>query len=239
MTAELIATADPEAAAFFADARAALTQEPEPAAPEFELPADWPITPVHNGPTLTRTELHASRSHALRVSYDWTEGRQAMWVARWRGGDWSILQGYEGRPASMLTSLYTWDGCVRQMGDYLTAGRAFGGDNLTVDEWLPEFTVVCLAHGDDCGDHEVGHNFVRRRTLARYPEGAFRPCGGSVARTLGGGGHDGIYRYRFQVDGRWRLRFGCRRHHGELLGQHLAEADGTVTVQLMDDHLSR
>ncbi|MET9909767.1 hypothetical protein ABZZ74_23680 [Streptomyces sp. NPDC006476] len=239
MAADLLATSDPEAAAFFADARAALTPKPAPSTPEFELPADWPITPHHRGPTLTRSELHARRGHALRISYDWIDGRQAMWVGRWRGGDWSILQGYEGKPASLLTSPHSWDNCLRQMDDYLTEGRAFGGENLTVDEWLPGFAIVCLAHGEACGDHEDRHNFARRRTMARYPEGTYRPCGGSRAGVLGGGGHDGIYRYRFQVEGRWRLRFGCRSHHAGLLAQHLDEADSTVTVQLMDDHITR
>jgi hypothetical protein len=237
MTVNLLATADPEAAAFFADARAALTPKPATPAPEFQLPADWPITPHHRGPTLTRGELHDSRSHALRISYDWTNGRQAVWVERWMGGEWSILLGYEGQPASLLTSPHSWDNCLRQMNDYLAAGRAFGGENLTVDEWLPEFAIVCLAHGDTCDDREGGHNFVRRRTLARYSEGTYRPCGGARAGVLSGGGHDGIYQYRFQVDGRWRLRFGCRSHHHSLLARHLDEADSTVTVQLMDDHI--
>lgn len=230
MTAELLATDDPEAAAFFADARRALTPKPKPPVPEFKLPADWPITPACTGPTLTRAELHAVRGHAVRVSYDWVEGRQAMWVARWRCGDWSILQGYEGRPASLLTSPHSWDAAVRQLTEYAKPGRWFGGDNFTVDEWVPEFTTVCLAHGGDCAEYDGGHNFVERRTLARYPAGTFRPCGGP-------GGHDGVYRYRFQVDGRWRGRYGCRRHHKELLERYLSEADGTVTVSLMDDHL--
>lgn len=231
---DLLATADPEAAAFFADARTALTPRPAAVAAKSKpaaLPADWPITPVHTGATLTRDELHARRGHALRVSYDWTDGRKALWVAQWRGGDWSILEGYEGRPASLLTSLYSWDGCVREMDRYLAPGRAFGGNNLTVDEWVPEFTIVCLAHGGACGDHGGSHNFVRRRTLSRYPAGTYRPCGGP-------GGHDGDFKYRFQVDGRWRLRFGCRRHHAELLDRYLGEADGTVAVRLMDDHLT-
>jgi hypothetical protein len=241
MTADLLTTADPEAAAFFADARASLTQRHAPASAKPKptaLPADWPITPRHQGATLTRSDLHASRGHALRISYDWIEGRQVMWVARWRGGEWSILEGYEGRPACLLTSPHSWDGCVRAMNSYIQAGRAFGGDNLTVDEWLPEFTTVCLAHGADCANHQDGHEFVQRRTLSRFPAGTHRPCGGSSTGVLGGGGHDGEVRYRFQVNGCWRQRFGCRRHHAELFERYLGEADGTVTVSLMDDHIA-
>ena len=239
MTAELIAPSDPEADAFFADARAALTEpEPEPL-PEFSPPNDWPMTPPHAGPTLSVGQLHAQQGHALRISYDWMNGRQAMWVGQEFDSGWSIIQGQIGGPASLLTSRYNWAETVRALNEYITPGRAFGGDNLTVDECLPKFSIVCLAHGDGCGEHDGGHNFVRRRTLARYPEGTYRPCGGSRGGVLGGGGHDGIYRYRFQVEGRWRLRFGCRSHHRGLLGQHLDEADGTVTVQLMDDHLPR
>lgn len=232
MTAELIAPSDPEAAAFFADARAALTEpEPKPL-PEFSLPSDWPMTSPHVGPTLTVSQLHAQQGHALRISYDWMNGRQAMWVGQEFGSGWSIIQGQIGGPASLLTSRYGWAETVRALNEYITPGRAFGGDNLTVDEWLPEFTIVCLAHSDDCAEHDDGHNYVERRTLPRYPEGTYRPCGGR-------GGHDGEFRYRFQVDGRWRLRFGCRRHHEALLQRHLGEADSTVTVQRMDDHLGR
>lgn len=235
MTVDLLATDDPEAAAFFADARTALTPRPpvapKPAPPKPTLPTDWPITPTHTGDTLTRAELHIARGHALRISYDWIDGRQAMWVDRWRGGDWSILQGYEGESASCLTSPHTWDAAVRELTDYAAPGRWLGGGNFTVDEWLPERHLVCLAHGDDCGEHDGGHKFVERRTLARYPVGTYRPCGGP-------GGHDGAYRYRFQVGGRWWGRYGCRRHHAELLERYLAEADGTVTVSLMDDHFT-
>jgi hypothetical protein len=229
MTVELLATADPEAAAFFADARTALTPKPAPPAPEFELPADWPITPHHRGPALTRRELHARRGHALRISYDWMDGRQAMWVGQEFGSGWSIIQGMVGGPASLLTSRYDWAEMVRVLNEYIVPGRAFGGDNFTVDEWVPEYSTVCLAH-DDCGEHEDGHNFVERRTLPRYPAGTYRPCGGPNE-------HDGEFRYRFQVDGRWRLRFGCRRHHRDLLDRYLGEADATVTVQHMDDHM--
>ena len=233
-----LATTDPEAAAFFADARAALTPRlPEPTA-EFTVPADWPITSAHAGATLTRIELQASRGHALRISYDGRDGRHAMWVGRFRGGDWSILQGYVGQPASVLTSPHTWDATVRELTEYARPDRWFGGDNFTVDEWLPEFTLACRAHGDDCADHDSGHNFTRRRTLSRYPAGTYRPCGGGGRGGLGGGGHGGNYRYRFQVDGRWRHRFGCRRHHDRLLEQYLGEADGTVSVHLMDGHLA-
>jgi hypothetical protein len=236
---DLIATADPEAAEFFADARAALTPKPQPAPRKLELPADWPMTPDHTGATITRAQLHAMRGHALRISYDRRDGRHALWVGRWRDGSWSILQGTVGGPASVLTSPHTWDATVQKLTEYARPDRWFGGDNFTVDEWLPQFTVVCLTHGDDCDERDGGHNYVRRRTLARYPAGTYRPCGGVRAGVRSGGGHDGVYRYRFQVDGRWRLRFGCRSHHRALLDQHLEEADGTVTVQLMDDHIDQ
>lgn len=236
MTVDLLAATDPEAVAFFADVRAALTSQWVTPAPAIEVPAGWPVTEAHTGATLTVAELHARRGHALRISYDWIEGRHAMWVGHWPRLGWSILQGTIGGPASVLTSLPTWDSCAREMDRFLKPGRALPGSRLTVDEWVPEFTVVCLAHGDDCGEHDGGHNFVQRRTLPRYPDGARRPCGGGSYGVLGGGGHDGIYRYRFQVDGRWRLRFGCRSHHPGLLEQHLSEADGTVTVQHVDDH---
>jgi hypothetical protein len=233
MAADILATADPEAAAFFADARAALaptaapfTIKPKP----VTLPADWPITPHHAGATLTRAELHAAHAHALRISYDYPDGRHTLWVDRWRGGEWSILQGYAGQPAGLLTSPRTWHASVRALTEYAAPGRWFGGGNFTVDEWVPEFTTLCLAHRDDCGERDGGHNFVQRRTLPRYPEGTCRPCGGP-------GSHRGDFQYRFHVDGRWRLRFGCRRHHRELLDRYLGEADGTVAVRLMDDHL--
>lgn len=230
MTVDSVATTDPEAAAFFADARAALAPKPQPAPKKLELPADWPMTPDHTGATITRAQLHAMRGHALRISSDRYDGRHALWVGRWRGGSWSVLQGTVGGPASVLTSPYTWDATVRKLTEYAHPDRWFGGDNFTVDEWLPEFTVICLSHGDDCSEHGSGHNFVQRRTLPRYPKGTYRPCGGP-------GGHDGDFRYRFQVEGRWRLRYGCRSHHRTLLDRHLAEADGAVTVQLMDDHI--
>lgn len=229
MTAELIATTDPEAAAFFADARAALTPKPAPSAAELQLPADWPITPTYTGDTLTRAELHACRGHALRISYDWGDGRHAMWVARWRGGEWGILQGYEGKPASLLTSPYTWGESVRRLTEFAAPNRLLGGGNFTVDEWMPEFTTVCRTHVTDCAEHDGGHNFVERRTLPRYPVGTYRPCGGCS--------RDGVYRYRFQVDGRWWSRFGCRSHHRDLLARFLGEADGTVTARFMDDHI--
>lgn len=243
MTVDLLATDDPEAAAFFADARAALTPSPQSATQSttsaVALPADWPTTPEHTGATLTRAQLHDARGHALRISYDERGGRHALWVDRWRGGEWSVLQGVVGEPASCLTSPRTWDAAVRELTKYAAPDRWFGGDNFTVDEWAPEFTLLCLAHGDDCGQHDDGHNYVHRRTLPRYPAGTYRPCGGAGRGVLGGGGHDGIYQYRFQVEGRWRLRYGCGSHHDRLLGQHLAEADGTVTVQNMDDHIAR
>ncbi|WP_458089334.1 hypothetical protein [Streptomyces malaysiensis] len=235
---DLLAITDPEAAAFFADARAALAPRPHPEKPEMALPADWPITPPHTGTTLTRAQLHAVRGHALRISYDGRDGRHAMWVERWRGGDWSILQGDVGGPASVLTSPHTWDATVRALTEYAQPDRLFGGDNFAVDEWAPEFTLVCLAHGDDCGQHDSGHNYVQRRTLPRYPAGTYRPCGSGTRGGLGGGSHDGIYQYRYQVDGRWRLRFGCRSHHHDLLARYLTEADGTVSVRHMDDHLN-
>lgn len=240
MSIDFLATADPEAAAFFADARAALAPKPEPrpAETEFTLPADWPMTAAHAGATLTVGQLHAQRGHAVRISYDWMGGRQAMWVGQQFGSGWAIIQGQIGGPASFLTSRYEWAETVRALNEYITPGRAFGGDNLTVDEWVPEFTLVCLAHADDCADHDGGHNFTRRRTLSRYPVGTYRPCRGGNAGVLGGGGHDGTYQYRFQVDGHWRLHYGCRSHHAGLLAQHLAEADGTVTVRRMDDHLA-
>ncbi|GES27834.1 hypothetical protein AB0G60_03075 [Streptomyces angustmyceticus] len=239
MSIDLLATDDSEAAAFFADARAALAPIPKPSLPEPALPADWPITPAHSGATLTRTQLAAARAHALRISYDGPNGRHAMWVGRWRSGDWSILQGNVGGPASVLTFPHTWDAAVRELTEYSTPDRLFGGDNFTVDEWLPEFTLLCRTHGDDCGEHDDGHHFVQRRTLPRYPAGTYRPCGAGSTRSLGGGGHDGVYQYRYQVEGRWRLRYGCGSHHRHLLGRHLAEADGTVTVRNMDDHIVR
>ncbi|WP_406325239.1 hypothetical protein [Streptomyces niveus] len=228
---DLLKTKDPEAAAFFADARAALI-EPTPDAAEesvrLALPRGWPMTPAHTGMSLTIPELHEMRGHATRISFDWMTGRQAMWVGK-EFGSWSIVRGQIDGPASLLTSRYEWAETVRALNEYIVAGRAFGGPNLTVDEWLPEFTLVCLAHGDGCGEHEGGHNFVHRRTLPRHPAGAYRTCGGCR--------RDGDYRYRFQVQGRWRLRYGCGSHHAELLKQYLAEADGTVTVRLIDDHL--
>lgn len=231
MTADLLATADPEAAAFFADAREALTaQEPEAGETAGRaLPEGWPVTPTHTGPTLTAAALHASRGHATRISFDRMNSRQAMWVGR-EFGSWSIQQGQVGGPASLLTSSYDWAETVRALNEYITPGRMFSGDNLTVDEWLPEYTLACRTHDTDCAEADGDHNFVRRRTLPLYPVGAHRPCGG--------GHHDGAYRYRFQVESRWRLRYGCRSHHEALLKQYLAEADGTVTVRHLDNHRS-
>lgn len=228
-TTDLTAPADPEAAAFFADARAALTTPtPKPAAPtQFELPPGWPITRQHQGPAITVAELHDMRGHATRVSFERKEARVAMWVGK-EFGSWSIVQGQVGGPASLLNSSYDWAEAVRSLNEYIAPDRAFGGPDMTVDEWLPEFTLVCLAHGGDCADD--GHNFVQRRTLPLYPVGTYRPCGGCH--------RDGTYRYRFQVDGRWRARHGCRSHHEALLPQYLAEADGTVTVRHLDNHLA-
>ncbi|MFK0182000.1 hypothetical protein ACIQVR_39320 [Streptomyces xanthochromogenes] len=229
----LLTTTDPEAAGFFADAKAALTRslKPAPSNTEVTLPADWPITPGHDGDTLNRAELQARRGHALRISYDWVHGRQAMWVGRFRGGDWSILQGYVGKPASLLTSPHTWDASVRELTKLAAPDRMLGGGNPSVDAWLPEFVIICMVHGGACNQAEPGHHFVERRSLSRYPAGTYRPCGGAEAD------HDGCYSCRFQVDGRWRRRYSCRRHYAALLDRYLAEADGTVTVWNMDDHL--
>ena len=232
MLTDLTATTDPEAAAFFADARTSLTPpppRPKPSRPKFSLPVDWPVVEAHTGDTITVEELRACRGHATRISFDWMGARRAMWVGQFRSFGWSILAGSVGEPASVLVSPYSWHATVGALNGYIAPGRAFGGDRLTVDAWVPEFITVCLAHGDGCGEYDGGHNFVTRRTLPRYPVGMYRPCGA--------GDHDGIYRYRFQVDGRWRQRFGCHRHHEGLLGRFLGEADATVTVRKLDDHV--
>jgi hypothetical protein len=230
MTTVDLMPADPEAAAFFADARAALT-EPQPAADEVKesaVPEGWPMTPRHAGQTITVGDLHAMRGHAIRISFDWMTGRRAMWIGREFGG-WAINQGQVDGPASMVTTRYDWAETVRHFNEYLTPGRAFGGPNMTVDEWVPEFARACLVHGNDCADADGGHHFVQRRTLPLYPAGTYRTCGACS--------RDGDYRYRYQVDGSWRLRYGCRSHHSELLHRYRAEADGTVTVRRFDDHL--
>jgi hypothetical protein len=235
----LLDTTDPEAAAFLADARAALDacNAPRPAP---RPPADWPITGRHSGPTLTVAQLHAARGHALRISYQHGDTRQAMWVAApgRLSSEWTVQQGTVGEPAGVRELSGSWERAVRVLSEFVQPGRIPLGDRLTVDEWLPEYATVCLAHPDGCGERDGGHNFVQRRTLARYPAGTYRPCGGGSTGVLGGGGHDGEFRYRYQVDGRCRQRFGCRRHHRGLLDGYLAEADGTVTVQLMDDHIA-
>lgn len=233
MTGVLTATTDPEAAAFFADARAALEvcNRPTPVPSAFKLPESWPITQPHTGATITVPELHACRSHALRISYDWGTVRQAKWVAEAAGFGWSVMSGNVDEPAVVWTSPHTWDAAVRGLNALVAPSRSFGGVNLAVDEWLPEFATVCVAHGDTCEEQGNGHNFVQRRTLPRYPVGTRRPCGGCK-------GGDGTFRYRFQVDGRWRLRFGCRSHHPDLLARFLTEADGTLTVLCMDDHFA-
>lgn len=234
MTTADLALTDPEAAAFFADARAALTDPQQH--PETEkvgkpaLPEGWPMTPEYSGPTITVPELHAMRGHATRFSFDWAGGRRAMWVGQEFGG-WTINDGQLGGPASMVTTRYDWAETVRLFNEYLRPGRLFGGPNMTVDEWLPQFTPVCLAHGDSCSEADDGHHFVEKRTLPLYPAGAYRPCGG------GHHDHDGAYRYRFQVESRWRLRYGCRSHHEALLKQYQVEADGAVSVLDLDDHL--
>jgi hypothetical protein len=239
LSPQTLVTVDPEAAAFIEDARAALAacNTPRPAP---QIPTDWPITRSHRGPTLTAARLHALRGHALRISHQHGDTRQAIWVAApgRLSREWTVQQGIIGEPAGVRELSGSWERAVRVVNELVQPGRVPLGDRLTVDEWLPEFTTVCLAHRDDCAEHPSGHNFVQRRTLARYPEGTYRPCGGGSAGVLGGGGHDGEFRYRYQVDGRWRMRFGCRRHHCGLLGGYLAEADGTVTVQLMDDHVA-
>jgi len=235
----LLDTTDPEAAAFLADARTALDacNAPRPAPTPA---ADWPITSRHLGPTLTATQLHAMRGHALRISYQHGDTRQAMWVATpgRLSSEWTVQQGAVGEPAGVRELSGSWERAVRVLNEFVQPGRMPLGDRLTVDEWLPEYATVCLTHGDACAAGEDDHNFVQRRTLARYPAGTHRPCGGGSTGVLGGGGHDGDYRYRYQVDGRWRARFGCRAHHRGLLDGYLAEADGTVAVHLMDDHIA-
>jgi len=239
LSPQSLVTVDPEAAAFIEGARAALAacNTPRPAP---QPPTGWPITSRHLGPTLTGAQLHAMRGHALRISYQHGDTRHALWVAApgRLSSEWTVQQGIVGEPAGVREMSGSWERAVRVLNEFVQPGRMPLGDRLTVDEWLPEYAIVCLAHDGDCALYEDGHNFVQRRTLARYPVGTYRPCGGGSAGVLGGGGHDGDYRYRFQVEGRWRLRFGCRRHHRGLLDEYLAEADGTVTVQLMDDHIA-
>ncbi len=94
--------------------------------------------PVRKGP-LTKAEFNAiPGARALRFSHDWpfNSGRYTEWIANEPQWGW-VLMSDHGRPG---------DRCVVSRADsramaaehltaFLAPRRAYGGDNLTVDEW--------------------------------------------------------------------------------------------------------
>lgn len=100
-------------------------------------PAPDAVT-VHKGP-ITKAEFNAiPNARALRFSYDWpfNSGRYTEWIEDAPQWGWVLMSDY-GKPG---------DRCVVSRADsramaadrltaFLAPTRAYGGDNLTVDEW--------------------------------------------------------------------------------------------------------
>ncbi|MFF0183480.1 hypothetical protein [Streptomyces sp. NPDC005244] len=91
---------------------------------------------VHKRP-ISRAEFNAiPNARVLRFSFDWMNLRYAEWIEDAPFFGWSLMSDY-GNPD---------DHCVVSRADsrlmaaerltaFLAPGRAYGGDNLTVDEW--------------------------------------------------------------------------------------------------------
>ncbi|MFE1522249.1 hypothetical protein ACFW9I_36695 [[Kitasatospora] papulosa] len=88
---------------------------------------------------LTRTQLHSiPGSQALAVSYDWPfgNGRYRHWIEQRREG-WTLVCDY-GKPETggcTVTRRDSFEECAAEMTSYVCPNRAWGGENLTVDEW--------------------------------------------------------------------------------------------------------
>lgn len=98
-------------------------------------PAPGVVT-VYKGP-ISRGEFNAiPNARVLRFSYDWMNLRYVEWIEDAPSWGWVLMNNY-GNPD---------DHCVVSRADsramaaehltaFLAPGRAYGGDNLTVDEW--------------------------------------------------------------------------------------------------------
>ncbi|MGW6789976.1 hypothetical protein [Streptomyces chartreusis] len=98
-------------------------------------PAPGAVT-VHKGP-ITKAEFNAiPNARALRFSHDWMGRRYTEWIEDMPRWGWSLMSDY-GKPEHPC---HVSRADSRAMAaDHLTAflapTRAYGGDNLTVDEW--------------------------------------------------------------------------------------------------------
>lgn len=88
---------------------------------------------------ISREAFHKiPNARALKISYDWpfNSGRYTDWIEDAPTFGWSVMSDY-GKPGDrcVVTSPHTRE----RAADYLTAliapNRAYGGGNLTVDEW--------------------------------------------------------------------------------------------------------
>ncbi|MCX4912885.1 hypothetical protein [Streptomyces sp. NBC_00687] len=98
-------------------------------------PAPDAVT-VHRGP-ISRADFHKiPNARVLRFSHDWMNLRYAEWIEDAPYFGWSVMADY-GDPANhcVVTSPHTRDAAADALTAFLAPGRAYGGDNLTVDEW--------------------------------------------------------------------------------------------------------
>lgn len=101
----------------------------------YENPAPGTVT-VFKGP-ISKAEFNAiPNARALRFSHDWMGLRYTEWIEDMPGWGWSLVSDY-GKPDRPC---HVSRADSRLMAaDHLTAflapTRAYGGDNLTVDEW--------------------------------------------------------------------------------------------------------
>ncbi|MFE0101226.1 hypothetical protein [Streptomyces sp. NPDC059009] len=101
----------------------------------YENPAPGAVT-IFKGPITKREFNKIPCARALRFSRDWMGRRQSEWIEDMPGWGWSLVSDY-GKPEHPC---HVSRADSRAMAaDHLTAflapTRAYGGDNLTVDEW--------------------------------------------------------------------------------------------------------
>lgn len=95
-------------------------------------------TAVRKGP-ISRAEFNAiPHARALRFSYDWpyNSGRYTEWIEEVPQWGWSLMSDY-GNPDDhcIVSRADSRAMAAEHLTAFLAPGRAYGGDNLTVDEW--------------------------------------------------------------------------------------------------------